>query len=213
MRHIAWIFAAGIAWSQGTDPRAKADDYEVHERVKGVEIGAEYMVSSFSGQGQTFLAPEHLVVEVALFPPKFTELTVSPAEFTLRVDGKLLRAVTPQMVATAMQRQEWRQPRGVQATAGTGNDNVTLGGPTGQMPPYGQQRRAPAPPRAPAPDYRGNVPAAESVAADQLVVSTALPDGTFKGPVSGFVYFPFSGKVTKIRTVELLYGETTLKLK
>jgi hypothetical protein len=213
VRYLACLFVAVAAWAQGTDPRPRADDYEVHARVKGIEIGAEYMVSSFSGRGKTFMAPEHVVVEVALYAPKNEVVSASAAEFTLRVDGKVLRAVGPQMVVTAMQRQEWRQPKGVQATAGMGNDTVILGGPTRQLPPYGRTGPTPAPPRAPEPDYRGNVPGSQPVTAEELVVSTALPEGTFKGPVSGFVYFPYTGKVTRIRRVELIYGETSLKLK
>jgi hypothetical protein len=213
MRHLACLFVATLAWAQGTDPRPKADEYDVHTRVIGVEIGAEYMVSSFSGQGKTFIAPDHLVVEVALFPPKGEMAAVGAGDFALRVDGRVLRPITAQMVVTAMQRQEWKQPKGVQATAGMGNDTVTLGGPQRQIPPYGRTGRTPPAPRAPDPDYRGNVPAGEPVKAEELVVSTALPEGTFKGPVSGFLYFPFTGKVTRIRTVELLYGDTSLKLK
>jgi hypothetical protein len=212
MRYLASIFLATLAWAQGTDPRAKADEYEAHTRVKEVELGAEYMVSSFSGQGKTFIAPDHLVVEVALFPPKGDTVAVASGDFTLRVDGRVLRAVSPQMVVTAMQRQEWKRPKGVEATAGVGNDTVILGAPQRQ-PTYGTIGRTPAPPRAPEPDYRGNVPAGEPVRADELLPRTALPDGTFKGPVSGFVYFPYTGKVTKIRTVELLYGDISLKLK
>ena len=200
-----------MACAQGTDPRASADEYEVHTRGRGVEIGAEYMVYSFSGQGQTFLAPDHLVVEVALFPPKGASVTTSAGEFTLRVDGKTIRSVSPQSVVAAMQRSQWRQQRGMQADIGMGNDTVTLGG-QGQ-PPYGGQRRTSAPPRAPAPDYGTGLPKADPVRADELVVSTALPPGEFRGAVSGFIYFPFTGKASKIKTVDLVHGDTTLKLK
>jgi hypothetical protein len=213
VRYPAWICFATLAFAQGTDPKPKAEDYEVHAKLKQLEIGAEYMVYSFSGHGQTFLATDHLVVEVALFPPKGETVMASAAGFSLRVDGKVLRPSTPQMVAAAMQRTEWRQPHGVQATAGMGNADVILGGPPRQTPPYGGTTRTPAPPRAPEPGNRSGLPPPEKVRADELVVEVALPQGEFSRPVSGFVYFPFQGKASKIRSVELIYEDTTLKLK
>jgi len=213
VRYLAWICVAALAFAQGTDPKPKAEDYEVHAKLKQLEIGAEYMVYSFSGHGQTFLTSDHLVVEVALFPPKGTMVVASHADFSLRVDGKVLRPATPQMVAAAMQRTEWRQPRGVQGTVGMGNDEVIFGGPPRQTPPYGGTTRTPSPPRAPEPENRSGLPPPEKVRADELVVEVALPQGEFHAPVSGFVYFPFQGKASKIRSVELIYEDAVLKLK
>jgi hypothetical protein len=214
VRYLACFAFAAVAWAQGTEPKAKADDYEVHERVKRVEIGAEYMVTSVAGPGGMYVVPDHLVVEVALFPPKGEPLNVGTRDFELLVDGKTLRPGTAQMVVAAIQRSEWRYPRGVQATAGMGNDTVVLGGPTRQAPPWGgPTRRTPTPPRAPAPEDRSGLDKPEPVKVTELVVSAALPDGEFKGPVSGFLYFPFQGKASKIRAVTLVYGDTKLKLK
>jgi hypothetical protein len=214
VRYLVCLCLAGVAWAQGTDPKAKADDYEVHARLKGVDLGAEYMVYSIFSEGKTFLAEDHLVVEVALFPPKGTPLTAAGGEFTLRVDGKTLRPVSPQMVVMAMQRRNWSYPRGPQATVGRGDDVVVLGGPSQQMPPYGVPRgRTPAPPRAPEPENRSGLPSAEPVRLDEVIVKTAFPDGDFRGPVSGYLYFPFTGKASKIKSVELLYHDTRLKLK
>jgi hypothetical protein len=213
MRYLAWICAAGIACAQGTEPKPKADDYEVHTAAKGVTLGAEYMVYSVSGQGATFILDGHLVVEVGLFPPKGKTVAAGASEFQLRVDGKTLHPLTPQMVVAAQTRREWYHPRGIQATAGSGNDTVILGAPTRQTPPYGGGRTTPAPPRSPEPDLRDRFPRSESVRADELIVSTAFPHGEFKGPVSGYIYFPFTGKASKIRRVDLLYGDAVLRLK
>lgn len=214
VRALAFLASIATVWAQGTEPKAKAADYDVHDRVKSVEVGAEYMVTSVAGPGGMYVVPDHLVVEVALFPPKGDAVTASPGDFQLRVDGKTLRPVTAQMVVAAIQRSEWRYPRGPQASVGMGNDTVTLGGPTQQVPPYGgPTRRTPTPPRAPAPEDRSGLPKPEPVKVTELVVTAALPDGAFKGPVSGFVYFPYTGKASKVRTVTLLYGDASLKLK
>jgi hypothetical protein len=187
MRYLLLMAFAGALWAQGTEPKAKADDYEVH----GGALGAEYMVHSFSGEGQMFLAADFLVVEVALFPPKGGTVTANAGEFQLRVDGKTLTPAAPQTVAASLQRQIW--DRGSQ---------------------YGgaQQRRPGPPPRVPAPDYGTGLPPKEPVKADEQAVKTALPEGTFHGAVSGYLYFRYPAKA-RVRTVDLLHGDTVLKLK
>ena len=42
---------------------------------------------------------------------------------------------------------------------------------------------------------------------------TALPTGPHTGKVAGFVYFPFTGKSSSIKSLDLIYGSTVLKLK
>jgi hypothetical protein len=199
MRYLAWLCAAGLAFGQGTEPKAKASDYEVHTAVKGVDVGVEYMVYSISANDRMLLVENHLVVEVALFPPKRGLVTTSSGEFMLRVDGKMLRPVTAQMVVMAMQRNAWSYQRGPQ-------DPAQAPFPTGRS-------RMPAPPRAPAPEDRSGQPPAEPVRLDEVIVKTALPEGEFRGAVSGYLYFPFTGKASKIKSVELHYGEARLKLK
>jgi len=214
VRYLVLICCAAIALA-GTDPKPKADDYDVHTRVGAISVGAEYMVHSFSGEDQTFLADDYLVVEVALFPPKGDTVKISSGEFTLGVDGRRpLTTVAPQAVVSSMQRRQWQQTRGVQAVGGVGDQVVIVGGPPRQNPPYGQEpRTTPRPPRVPPPDNPSGLPPAEKVTAEELVVKTALPDGDFAGPVSGFLYFPFNGKASKIKSVELHYHDATLKLK
>jgi hypothetical protein len=199
MRYLAWLCAAGLAFAQGTEPKAKASEYEVHATAKGVDVGAEYMVYSISANDRMLLVENHLVVEVALFPPKRGLVTASSGEFTLRVDGKMLRPVTAQMVVMAMQRSAWGYPRGPQD-------------PSQQPFPTGRGRM-PAPPRAPAPDDRSGLPAAEPVRLDEVIVKTALPEGEFRGAISGYLYFPFTAKASKIKSVELHYNDVRLKLK
>src|SRR3954453_14543523 len=147
MRSFLLICCAALACA-ATDPKSKVEDYEVHARVGSVAIGADYMVYSFSGEGQTFVLDDFLVVEVALFPPKGDTIAAASADFTLRIDGKrVIAAAPPQMGVNSMQRRQWQQSRGVQATGGMGDKVVIVGGPPRQTPPYGQEpRRTPAPP-------------------------------------------------------------------
>jgi hypothetical protein len=134
--------------------------------------------------------------------------------FTLRVNGKRPIGSAPASMAVAsLQRVQWRQGPRAQAGVGVGDVDVVLGGPT-QRYPNGQPvptttRR---PPRAPD-DAPGGIEREPPVKADELIVQTALPEGDFKGPVSGFVYFPFPGKTSSVRTVDLIFRDKVLRLK
>ena len=81
------------------------------------------------------------------------------------------------------------------------------GDPTGQS-------RAPKSPRVDTDDP--NVPQRETLSVDEVVQRSALPEEPHSSPVSGFLYFPFTGKLKKIKSLEILYdgpyGEATLRV-
>jgi hypothetical protein len=215
---LRWILPAcfaAIAFAQGTEPKPKAADYDVTGVSKNIAIGAEFMVHSFGGNGQMFIAQDFLVVELALFPPKGESVTVDYGAFALRINGKK-PALLPQpatMVAATLTRPEWRMGRQAEASAGMGNADIILGRPVPSQIPGGPSRRPPAPPRAPAPGPPGGIDRPEPVRAEELVVQTALPSGEHRGPVSGFLYFAWKGKPSSIKSLELLYQDTILKLR
>jgi hypothetical protein len=215
-----FLVCASLALAQGgTDPKLKAVDYDVQAQSKGISIGAEFMIHSVSGQGQTYITKEFLVVEVALYPPKGQGVTVNEGAFALRINGKkpALAPVAPALVASSLHHPDWQTPSGpqVEAGGGVGTTGVILGRPAPSQIP-GQPVPQPAPqsriPRVPAPDYGG--PQAEPrVTASELVVQMALPEGESHGPVSGFLYFPFGGKTASIKSLELIYEDAVLKLR
>ena len=217
---MRWILCvacfAAPAFGQGAEPKPRAEDYDVHARAKQIALGAEFMVHSFSGEGQTFIAEDYLVVEVALYPPKGESVTIHSGAFSLRINGKkpVLTPQTPTMVAAAIERPEWRQGPRMEAEGGVGNTGVILGRPVpSQIPGGPSQRRLPTPPRAPAPDAPGGIERPAPVRADDLVVKTALPEGEYRGPVSGFLYFAYKGKISSIKSLDLLYEDAVLKLR
>ena len=53
----------------------------------------------------------------------------------------------------------------------------------------------------------------EPVRPEELLVRTALSDGEFRGPVSGFLYFAYKGKPSGIKSLDLLYEDAVLKLR
>lgn len=213
MRSI-WLFccAAAALAQGGTDPKAKAEDYEVHSRSKDVALGAEYMIHSFSGQGQTYVARDFLVVEVALFPAKGQAIEVNEGSFALRINGRkqAVSPAPPQMVAATLQHPEWRSGPRLEGVGGLGNGGVIFGRPAPPQVPGG---REPPPPLPSPADNPSGIETGPRVKAHELVVRTALPEGRHRRPVSGFLYFPYKGKTTSIKSLELLYEDAVLQLR
>ena len=212
VRFPLFLCCASLTLAQGgTDPKPKVEDYGVHAQSKDIAIGAEFMIHSFSGQGQTYLAKDFLVVEVALYPPKGRSVNVNEGAFALRINGKkqALVPVASSMVAASLQHPEWHP--GPEVDVGLGDTGVVLGRPAPTQVPGGQP--APRMPRVPPPDNPGGIEPEHRVTAHELVVQTALPEGPHKGPVSGFLFFPYQGKTTSIKSLELLYEDVVLKLR
>ncbi|MGO9257683.1 MAG: hypothetical protein ACLQU1_15430 [Bryobacteraceae bacterium] len=217
MRWTLIFLCASVLLAQGgTDPKPKPEDYEAHGQAKSAAIGAEFMVHSFSGRGMTYLAPDYLVVEVALYPPKGSEIEVHAGAFALRLNGKKT-PLTPagiEMVQASLQHPEWRETPRLEAGAGIGDAGVILGAPRpaqvpGQPPRTGQP--LPAPPDAD-PGVAG-VPRTPPVTAAELLVQTALQEGKHHLPASGFLFFPYRGKAGSLKTVELLFEDAAVKLR
>jgi hypothetical protein len=220
MRYLLLIGAAGLLFGQGTDPKKTAEDYEVHAQAKNAAVGAEFMVHGYSRGEQMFIAPDFLVVEVALYPPKGETFEIHNSDFTLRINGKkdVLHAEAPNQVVAEEKHPEWNQPPGVmttQGTAGEGNHGVILGGPPANPNnfPGSQQPGTGLPPRVEIPRDNPSGIEKQPMNAGELLMETALVEGTHHSPISGFIYFPYRGKMNAIKTLELLYQDTALKLK
>jgi len=215
----AAVLAGWAAWAGGVKERARPADYPVHAMLPGLAVGAEFMVHSFSGHHRTYTAPDHLVVEVAIYPEK--PLMVSASQFSLRVNGKKERvfAQGPQFVAASLKYSDWTQRPAATIGAGAGDVGVILGPrpSQGRFPGDNRNRQPPAPPRAPTQPPRGGYEKPEELDAPELAVETALPEGETRLPVAGYLYFPWKGKVSRIKKLELIFdspaGAATLKLR
>ena len=203
--------------AQGTTPKPSAADYPAHGEADGVAIGAEYMVHSFGSGEQMYLARNYLVVEVALYPPKDTTFTADRSRFELHVNGKKtgIAPQAPQAVAANLSHPEWQSEQpGVSAAGGGGGIGVGTGNPTRGTPfPGAPQQRLPAPPRAPDADSSGGLDRKTPVRAEEVLLQTALPVEPHRGPVSGFLFFPYSGKTGSIKSLELFYEGAVLKVR
>lgn len=201
----------------GTTPKASEQDYPARAKLERVSIGAEYLVHSFSSGREMFIAKEYLVVEVALYPAKGESLFVDAGHFSLRVNGRkqALSPEAPEIVASALQYPDPNTGTGPRAVAALGPIVLGQPRPVERFPGDPDARTGPAPPRAPD-DSPSGPDKQPSVKAEELVVEAALPEGEHHGPTSGFLYFPYRGKVSRIRSLELVLtspaGNTTLPL-
>jgi hypothetical protein len=193
------------AVAQGTTTKPKAAEYPVHARLHDMEIGVEYMVRSF-GADQIMLADDFLVTEVAIYPAYRAGVELDARKFTMRINGKkeVLFAQSPGAVAASLKYPDWQRKPQLSVGAGMGDRGIILGRPQ-QVERFPGDRRAeprlPAPPRVPTSDTPA---AAEPVDLSEMIHKVALPEGVARFPVSGYLFFPYRGKLKSLKRVELL---------
>jgi len=140
---------------------------------------------------------------------------VSTSQFTLQVNGKkqMLYPQAVEFVAASLKYPDWETRPRLEAGAGP----VIFGRPqpVERFPGDPQARRLPPPPRPPDANPSGQEPQ-QPVSADEIVRQTALPEGEWRGPVSGYLYFAYKGKTKNIKSLALHYsgpaGTVTISL-
>lgn len=200
------ICGAASAQSLGTTPKPKPEDYPVHARPEEAGIAAEYLVHTLPAGARSFVLAEYLVVEVALYPPRSRTLEVAASRFTLRINGRKreLRSENPAMVIYSVRYGAQDSRRAFQVDAGP----VILGRPrrTARFPGDPTEDRDPQP-GAPQPAADLELPPGET--AVEAIERTALQEGPVTDSVSGYLFFPFKGKLKSIESLDLVFhGET-----
>ncbi len=191
-------------------PRSKPADYPVRTIVPGtgIEIAAEHLGHSLPVSGGMLFAPDHLVIEVALFGSHAKPVAISPQHFILSINGRKtpLLSDSPGSVAMSMRDSPMNMRPSLQASGSVGNAGVILGRrPTTGIPDIDARNRGPAPPQAPgAPDRSGAGTRAE-IDIPSAVTSAALTDCNCKTPLAGLLYFPYPGKLKSIKSMVLVY--------
>ena len=186
--------------SKGLAPRASATDYQAHAQAGNITIAVEFTGHSVPTPEALLDTEDYVVVEVGLFGPPDARLTVSHADFSIRINGKKVPAPADPYAAVfaSLKDPEWvppGEPKGKSKSGGLS----TGGGNDGEPPP------APA-----------KVPVELKRAMAQRVQKAALPEGDRSLPLAGLIFFQHGGKVQGIRSVELVYegpaGKATLNL-
>ncbi|MBI2679475.1 MAG: hypothetical protein HYX25_00535 [Candidatus Solibacter usitatus] len=211
---------------RGTVPRAAVAAYPARVQGDTFDIGAEYLAHTFKGAGQEFFTPHYLVVEVAFYPAPGAQVEFAASRFTLHLNGK--RGIEPQppgFVAADLKYPDWEERRGIEASVDTLDANgnrgpgVSIGRPQiePRFPgdPRPGQSRIPPLPRAPDPRESAGIEHQPQASADEVAVDAALVEDPTKSPASGYIYFPYGGKLKSVRSIELHYqqGERSLVMR
>lgn len=211
---VVAILGAALSPAEiGTTPKPKPEDYPAEVKSAGLTIAAEYLLHTAANARQSFVVPDYLVVEVAVYPAKGQRVVVSNGLFTLRINGKKqeLSAQAPGMVAAALKYADWESRHALEVQAGP----IVLG----------RQRTGPRFPGDNRPDTGRPAGTSQTTENSQYgdrnltgpdaVTEWAFPDGEHGAPASGFVYFAFKGKPKSIRSLELIFhrGEQPVVLK
>jgi hypothetical protein len=188
--------------------RSKVSDYPAHTKMPSMEIGVEYLLNSIPLDKGMYLAKDHLVLDVAIFPSTPAGINISASQFTLRVNNKtILYTDSPGAVASSLKYPDWQTRPTMTAEARAGNGSVILGAP----PPVARfpgDRRADRPasvPRVPEPPNPTGQPKAADQPIETQMAIAALPEGPSEKLVKGLLFFAFSGKTKSIRSLDLIY--------
>ncbi|MFN7923972.1 MAG: hypothetical protein U0Q16_27975 [Bryobacteraceae bacterium] len=170
-------------------------------------MAAEYAGRTATGERSAYFVDDYVLIDVAVYPAKGRVVSLSRDHFTLSINGKDgLMAQAAGTVAMTVRNPQFDRRGKLDTTVGAGP--VILGpprrGPQFPGDPGETQGRLPAPPRVPEEDRSGiqREPAETDAAA---VEEQAMPEGKVEQPVRGYLYFPYRGKLGKIKTLVLMY--------
>lgn len=218
----AWLAVALISAPlllAQTEHKDKATDYPLHTIVGRVAIGADYLIHSIPVGDQTFFAKNYLVVEVAVFPPVADPVRIDGNTFKLRLNGQKLPLTSdaPGFVAASLKFPDWEPHPVASASAGVGDADVIIGPqPTAARFPGDPNAAHPIPPAVPSTAEQNGIHRDVPETIDEILARTALLEGLADHPVSGFLYFPYKGKLKSLKSIELVFQSndlsTTLKL-
>ena len=211
MRWKAAVLASlALTSAFALDARKAPEEYPEQSASSDFRAGVEYMVRTFVADGASFLVDDYLIVEIGVFPRPIAHLDIQ--RFKLRINGKtLLLTQTPGIVAASLKYSDWTQRPTVQANVGMGDRDILIGRPP-------RTQRFPGDPtvRQPPPQVDNRIegrPEQAPIDYTDLVQRAALPEGDFNKPIAGLLFFPYDGKLKKIKSVELLIDDTVLKLR
>src|SRR5215472_2882992 len=84
---------APVSDAQPIPPRASANDYQAQTKVGSVTLAAEFKGHFVPAPAATYTTEDYVIVEAAWFGEPDAHLTLSPDQFSLRINGK--KAATP----------------------------------------------------------------------------------------------------------------------
>lgn len=175
--------------AQPIPPRTAPSDYQAKAQAGKFTIAAEFTGHSLPTSLGPLTSEDYVAVEVAVYGPPGEKLTLSEADFSLRINGakKPIPAGRYEMTYNSLKDPEWVPDVPVEKKSKTGLG--TGGGEQGDNTP-------PSPPPIPFPAKR---------AMQQRVQKAALPEGERVLPQAGVLFFQSRKESKKIQSLELLY--------
>ena len=192
---------AESAVAQGTGARAAPTDYQAHAQAGTVTIAADYIGHFVPTAEKNLTTDDYVTVEAGLFGPAGARLTLSPGDFSLRINGKKtpLPSQPSTVVARTVSDPDWVPPGSEDEKKEKSKTGISNGT---------KQDEAPLSKPHPPP---------EMVHAMALQVQrAAIPQGDRVLPQAGLLYFEYRGKDKGVHSAELIYsgpaGQATLEL-
>jgi hypothetical protein len=209
--------AAGLLHAQGTKTRDDASKYSAHGQINSVSMGAALWGHYVPVDGVSFKTDEYLVVEVALFAPPSMKLDIDASQFVLTVNGQRLLPLAPGLATLRYVIPDMREPRPhLDSDAGVGPVTISTGRDPVQpkFPGDSNPANIPLPPRTQSSDDPLQRKPVDPV---QAISNAALPEGRHGTPISGYLFYAYTGKLKRVKHVELEYnsrmGAATLSLR
>jgi hypothetical protein len=191
--------------SRGLPPRATPGEYLSHAQAGNYTISAEFDRHDVPTAETTLTTEDYICVEVAIFGPAASHLTVSFSDFSLRINGKKTPLAAEQfaMVFTNLRDPTYDAPE-LKAAKENKSSGLNAGGGGG-----GQSDLGATPPPV-------HIPPEMERSMQLQVQNAALPEGDRTLPVAGLIFFKYGGLPKGIHSVDLLYagaaGKATITL-
>ncbi|MEO8596997.1 MAG: hypothetical protein ABI759_27010 [Candidatus Solibacter sp.] len=184
--------------TKGMPPRANPVEYQAQAVLGPVTLAAEFSGHGINTEQKALTTEEYVVVEVGVFGAPGTRVRLSAEDFSLRINGKKNAESTQPFltIRPTLKDPEWEPPINTKKSQTSVGDE---GGGKGEPPPE--------PPK---------MPFAERRAMEQRVLKMTLPEGDRATPVAGLIFFSYRGKITSLKSLELVYngpaGKASLNL-
>ncbi len=186
--------------------REAASAYPQTCHVEGGPIGVDYLSSSLPTPQGTQMIPGIVIVEVGVYPSPERSLQLTEGSFSLDWKGAEwpLGPAGPDFVLAQLLHPEWAYPEqgeGIDLQVGTVNrqggdfDGIASGRTPRRYPRFPGEPRADQAPREP------ETPLDERP--ERIIPLHALGRDEIDEPAAGYVYFPYRGRLKKLRKLTL----------
>jgi hypothetical protein len=179
--------------TRGMPARATPGDYQAHAAAGPVTIAAEFLQHSVPTPQGMLGTEDYVVVEAGIFGPPGTRSTVSPSDFTLRINERKspLASEPYAVVFKSLKDPEWEPDVPVDKAGKTSIGSSGMGG---------GKNGANDPPVVPKPPFK------LQREWNLRMQKEAFPEGDRALPQAGLLFFKYGGKPSGIHALELIYN-------